>query len=770
MKRLWPVTLMLVVLFATAAPALASTVLGALYKADITAVNTSYDAQRVSVPFTLSTQSLLDGYYMNTSFTNVALQDGAGADLAFMPAQGAGDQWMMFLPQILQNSALNSILYTGGTAAMNGKLRWFPGDAGMAAADHASLELGNNFEIEAKGYFDTTVGASKNIGAKTGALTSVVSGAGQITTTINTSGAPSIYSSTSDGDISSSDATYATAQAAASGTVTSNGATISVGQAGGGITQTQSTGASVFALYSGSTTRAVERVNGFTGTLTSVGLYLYKINSPTGTATVKVWRVSDDAVLGTLGTKDVATLTGSSALYTFTSPVVIASPTDIRIGIEYSGGSAAHYVRVNYETSDVSAWGFASTYTGSWTDQTGYDLKFSISYTLQSTVTRSYLYFDTSEIPSGSTISSAVLYLYGAADNSTTDFSLTVTNGQPTYPHDPLVGGDFNKTQYSGTGGTLTTAGFSVAGYNALTLDATGRGWINKGGQTKLELASSRDLSVTTPTGDEYVTFYSTDEAGTSKDPYLVVTFTGGVGTSVANGVTSGEHTIKVSLADNTLKTFVDGVEADSDSIGGSIVDNANAWAFTTNYSMPYVEYIKVTVGGVLVGHWYWENATTFTDQSGNSNTATPTFRTVTTDADVSATIKAFTAANASVFSSGDDDAGPEMVTSGDLPPVFAGFYINLHAEDFPGGPSINSFLDDRNVPYTAFWIPLVYFGGAVITMVGYRWTRKLLPAAMAGVIWNIFFGAVIGSGYWGLFVIGVVTVGEMINKKKASY
>jgi hypothetical protein len=264
----------------------------------------------------------------------------------------------------------------------------------------------------------------------------------------------------------------------------------------------------------------------------------------------------------------------------------------------------------------------------------------------------------------------------------------------------------------------------------------------------------------------QYVTSTSSGAswAGSVNDLAFKEYYIGGV--VVANGVASGEHTVKLSSDGSTLKINIDGSDISSNGTL-TVPDNANAWTFASNYLMPYIEYIKVTVGGVLKGHWYWENNTTFADHSGNSNTATPTFRTATTDADVVATVKSFSAADAAVFASADDESGPEIVTSGDLPPVFAGFYVNLHADDIPGGPQINSYLDEHNVPQTAFWIPLVYLGGAIITMVGYRWTRKMLPSLMAGVIWNIFFGVVIGSGFWGLFVIGVVGVGEMINKKK---
>ena len=138
---------------------------------------------------------------------------------------------------------------------------------------------------------------------------------------------------------------------------------------------------------------------------------------------------------------------------------------------------------------------------------------------------RAFVFFDTSTIASDATISAATLSLYGYSDGSVTDFDLTIQNGQPTYPHDPLEAGDYDKTLYSGSGGTLGTSGFVTTGYNDITLDSTGIGWITKGGATKLCLRSSRDIDAIEPTGDEYVVVY-TNEQGTGYQPKLVVTYT----------------------------------------------------------------------------------------------------------------------------------------------------------------------------------------------------------------------------------------------------
>ena len=148
---------------------------------------------------------------------------------------------------------------------------------------------------------------------------------------------------------------------------------------------------------------------------------------------------------------------------------------------------------------------------------------------------RGMLFFDTYSIPIGSTINSASLHLYGYKDDSITDFTVTVQNGQPIYPHYPMTTGDYLRTQYSGTGGTLATTGFILGGWNIITLNPTGLGWINMGGMTKLSLRSSRDISGTAPTypNTESVGFSCADYG--YNQPYITINYTaptpGGLGT-----------------------------------------------------------------------------------------------------------------------------------------------------------------------------------------------------------------------------------------------
>ncbi|MDP4279684.1 MAG: hypothetical protein QQM50_03925 [Dehalococcoides mccartyi] len=237
-----------------------------------------------------------------------------------------------------------------------------------------------------------------------------------------------------------------------------------------------------------------------------------------------------------------------------------------------------------------------------------------------------------------------------------------------------------------------------------------------------------------------------------------------------ASDVAAGEHIVKTNLSGGTINLYIDGVLADSAAFAGTITDNANNWVIGANGSMPYLYYAKITVGGVLRGSWAWQNSATFTDLSGNSNDATPSLWTTTTDADVSVSVISYTACNQSAFVTGEDDEAVEIVTDDDVGEMPSGWYGNFHPENLPGGQAISDFLADLDFPPEFFWFAFVYLGAAAITMIVSGFTHKLLPIAAGGLCWTVFFCATIGVSWWVLFPVGVIIAGEQVNRKMASY
>ena len=139
-------------------------------------------------------------------------------------------------------------------------------------------------------------------------------------------------------------------------------------------------------------------------------------------------------------------------------------------------------------------------------------------------VEKGFLYFDTSDL-FGYTPTAGSIYLYVYGKGDTNAESVQVQSGMPTYPHDPLVAGDYDLTHYAGSGGTQAIAGITVGQYNAIALNATGYGWINTSGTTKYCLRTTGDINGVAPTGTNYITYYSGDYDD-DYVPYLSVTYT----------------------------------------------------------------------------------------------------------------------------------------------------------------------------------------------------------------------------------------------------
>jgi hypothetical protein len=116
---------------------------------------------------------------------------------------------------------------------------------------------------------------------------------------------------------------------------------------------------------------------------------------------------------------------------------------------------------------------------------------------------RGFLIFDTSLIPVGLTITSAILYLAQQLPSGTG--IITVQNGQPTYPHLPLEPGDYAKGNYGGDGGTIDLGSKGADTYYPFPLNALGMSWINKGGWTKLCLRLQSDINNITPIAFEEI-------------------------------------------------------------------------------------------------------------------------------------------------------------------------------------------------------------------------------------------------------------------------
>jgi len=176
----------------------------------------------------------------------------------------------------------------------------------------------------------------------------------------------------------------------------------------------------------------------------------------------------------------------------------------------------------------------------------------------------------------------------------------------------------------------------------------------------------------------------------------------------VATGISSGEHKIVVISDGTDFKLYVDDVEEDSIAIGASSVPNtAGNWTCLDNDVMPYMEYHRITVGGNLRQYIAWEYDTTFTDLSGNSNDATPSFAVDSSDSDITASLTTYqpiTEAQAPAYSISD---APDFITTA---PNLTSNFSSTIAPTIPGADVITDVAASSSTPAQLPWVMIAGF------------------------------------------------------------
>lgn len=155
-------------------------------------------------------------------------------------------------------------------------------------------------------------------------------------------------------------------------------------------------------------------------------------------------------------------------------------------------------------------------------------------------IRRGFLPFDTSAIPDGDTISDATLKLWftvEASDNwNAADAKwLTVVQCNMANTSD-LASADYDQCGDAIDNPTEGCTRFSdtditTGAYHNIALNATGLGWISKTGVTQLGIrigCDCLDAGITNNNSEFEYAFYTVDQTGTSNDPVLSVTSSGG--------------------------------------------------------------------------------------------------------------------------------------------------------------------------------------------------------------------------------------------------
>ena len=138
---------------------------------------------------------------------------------------------------------------------------------------------------------------------------------------------------------------------------------------------------------------------------------------------------------------------------------------------------------------------------------------------------RTHYKFDTSGIPDGDIISQVNMNLTATQDSSTTDFDVKIVK-QDWSGQDPLAAGN-REAAYDGCLSATAdvtwrnTSGMSInTQYTSPDMDTA---WVSKTGYTYYGALSSRDISNTAPSGNEYIILALTDHATSGYRPILTV-------------------------------------------------------------------------------------------------------------------------------------------------------------------------------------------------------------------------------------------------------
>ena len=169
------------------------------------------------------------------------------------------------------------------------------------------------------------------------------------------------------------------------------------------------------------------------------------------------------------------------------------------------------------------------------------------------------------------------------------------------------------------------------------------------------------------------------------------------------------------------LVIYVDGVEKGVAFMGDVEVPESTAnWTFCTGNTTMYIGSIEYDAGGLPVSAWEWEYGATFHDSIG-SNDATPTFRTASSDEDVSASLVSFFPVSESKVTT--------FTLAGELPTLLppaavTGMYTEEDYEHILGAEAVNEMLGKAGVPKSLWWFPFVYFSICIIGFIVYGATQ----------------------------------------------
>jgi hypothetical protein len=725
MKKLLLLVFSLYLIIFSALPVLAD-VVNAKWIFNINITNSGADTTDVATVFSLNSTSMISQGFANTTLTDVAIL-GNGADVPFMPGY-ANNPWAVFVNSIGTTSTINDNLYTKG--ATGGNIVYFPDTAGMSVVASSTLDISNNGNYTWDVFFNpASTGYLVNDPNK---FTVIGNGDGTITAGGVLADYPTIASNTTGGD--------------GAGTATSVPVTIPAGivandlllavvnadrPAGSPTITTASGWTQLFqtAYVSIGTLGAWYKVSNGSETTTSFAL------SAASYYTFQCFRIQKGTYIG-------VPVAGTSATGTSAAPnppsltTGFGSVPTLFIALNGNEGhdttvAPADYAYLTNNKVTNSDLGTAERYYTSASDDPGVFTLSASDIWAANTIAICGLSSFTSSALSATEQIIDVSYLTNyISDSSFEDVALTGWTkggtGNLTRSNTEAKYGTYSCKLQSA--GALLFAYQSYSGYASFKgLNVASGCWVWTSSAAGIRMSLYDGVSSTSSsiaTGSSSWQFLTVIKAVSGSATELTMRLI--VDTVSATAYFDGAILSVASSLPNQYYNF--NIISDGSYVGHAAIDGAavvpastGTFSWCTGNIMPYIYSIKVYKGGVLTGYWYWEYAATFTDHSDNGHTATPSFRTTSSNANVSATVSSFEPVKPAEATSPVTPAG-EVLTDLTAPPQM---YIEGDYSHVPAADAVNEILAKSDIPFALWWFPFIFIGIGIFGMMIFGATKS---------------------------------------------
>ena len=241
-------------------------------------------------------------------------------------------------------------------------------------------------------------------------------------------------------------------------------------------------------------------------------------------------------------------------------------------------------------------------------------------------------------------------------------------------------------------------------------------------------------------------------------DLYFKVNMVSASKTISAAGITSGVKTLKLTADGVNFKMYVDGAQVATIASAVSVPNTTTNWLLMGNNKMPFLDYYKHTVSGVLKA-WYQPvtiiDPTAVADRTGNGNSGVITFG--SNPASVTVTIGAMIEGQVYTFS-GSSGRPPTIITTPNTN-VFEN--TSATGSNLPFYPMVNRASTSMGISASTLYGILIAFVAIAFFVAGAIASGSVVAGlAFGSIIWAAGLSTLI-SPYW--LVIFFLLFGVMI-------